>query len=35
LNQADGVHPNNAGERIVAENVWKALRPILDSLARR
>ncbi len=35
LNQGDGVHPNNAGERIVAENVWKALRPILDSLARK
>src|SRR5919112_2454999 len=24
LNQADGVHPNNAGERIVANNVWRA-----------
>jgi acyl-CoA thioesterase-1 len=35
LNQADGVHPNNTGEHIVAENVWKGLRPILDSLARR
>jgi len=35
LNQGDGVHPNNAGERIVAENVWKSLRPILDSLARK
>jgi len=35
LNQNDGVHPNNAGERIVADNVWKSLRPILDSLARK
>jgi len=35
LNQGDGVHPNNAGERIVAENVWKSLLPILDSLARK
>ena len=35
LNQADGVHPNNAGESIVAETVWKSLRPILDSLARK
>jgi acyl-CoA thioesterase-1 len=35
LNQADGVHPNNAGERIVADNMWKALRPILDSVAKR
>ena len=33
LNQGDGVHPNNAGERIVAGNLWKSLRPILDSLA--
>ena len=30
LNQADGIHPNEAGSRIVAENVWKALRPVLQ-----
>jgi acyl-CoA thioesterase-1 len=30
LNQADGIHPNMEGERIVAENVWRALRPILE-----
>jgi len=35
LNQADGVHPNNTGEHIVAENVWKALRPILENSRRR
>jgi acyl-CoA thioesterase-1 len=35
LNQSDGIHPNNRGERIVAENVWKQLRPVLDSLASR
>lgn len=29
LNQADGVHPNYTGERIVARNVWKGLRPML------
>jgi acyl-CoA thioesterase-1 len=29
LNQADGIHPNNAGERIVAANVWRALEPLL------
>lgn len=34
LNQGDGVHPNNKGERIVAENVWKGLKPILDSIAK-
>jgi acyl-CoA thioesterase-1 len=26
LNQADGVHPNVKGERIVASNVWNALK---------
>ena len=29
LNQGDGVHPNNKGEHIVAENVWRGLEPIL------
>ena len=33
LNQEDGVHPNLAGERIVADNVWRVLRPVLDSLS--
>jgi acyl-CoA thioesterase-1 len=26
LNQADGIHPNNTGEAIVAENVWRGLK---------
>jgi acyl-CoA thioesterase-1 len=30
LNQPDGIHPNYAGERIVARNVWKGLRPLLQ-----
>jgi acyl-CoA thioesterase I len=30
LNQGDGIHPNYAGERIVAQNVWKGLRPMLQ-----
>jgi len=34
LNQPDGVHPNLSGERIVADNVWKALKPILAQLDR-
>jgi acyl-CoA thioesterase I len=34
LNQADGVHPNLSGERIVADNVWKALKPIVAQLDR-
>ena len=29
LNQADGIHPTAAGHRIVAENVWKVLAPLL------
>lgn len=29
LNQADAVHPNEKGERIVASNVWKALEPVV------
>ncbi|MEO5800887.1 MAG: arylesterase [Gemmatimonadales bacterium] len=32
LNQADGIHPTPRGARIVAANVWKTLRPILDSI---
>jgi acyl-CoA thioesterase I len=34
LNQADGVHPNLAGERIVADKLWKALKPIVAQLDR-
>jgi len=29
LNQADGIHPNVAGERVVAENVWRVLAPLV------
>ncbi|MEO8563591.1 MAG: arylesterase [bacterium] len=29
FNQADGVHPNNEGERMVTENVWRVLQPLL------
>jgi acyl-CoA thioesterase-1 len=34
LNQADGVHPTDAGERIVTENVWKGLAPVLKGGSR-
>jgi len=34
LNQPDGLHPNLSGERIVADNVWKALKPIVTQLDR-
>jgi acyl-CoA thioesterase-1 len=29
LNQQDGIHPTAEGARIVAQNVWKVLQPIL------
>jgi acyl-CoA thioesterase-1 len=29
LNQQDGIHPNEAGARRVADNVWRGLRPLL------
>ena len=29
LNQADGIHPNTAGTKIVADNVWRVLQPLL------
>lgn len=29
LNLEDGIHPNVEGQKIVAENVWKALKPLL------
>jgi acyl-CoA thioesterase-1 len=31
LNQDDMIHPNPAGQKIVAETVWKALQPLLKS----
>jgi acyl-CoA thioesterase I len=30
LNQPDGIHPNVAGQRMVAETVWRSLRPMLQ-----
>lgn len=32
LNQADHIHPTAEGDKIVAENVWKILRPILEKM---
>lgn len=29
LNQTDGIHPTAAGARIVADNVWRVLQPVL------
>ena len=33
LNQADGIHPNAAGHRIIAERVWPHLVPLLRAAA--
>jgi acyl-CoA thioesterase I len=30
LNQADSIHPNAKGHAIIAEHVWKEIRPLLD-----
>jgi acyl-CoA thioesterase I len=31
MNQADGIHPNAEGTRIVTENVYKSLKPLLKN----
>lgn len=31
LNLEDGIHPNVAGQKIVAENVWQVLQPLLQN----
>ena len=33
LNQADGIHPTVEGHRIVADNVWQVLEPLLKQRA--
>ena len=33
LNLADGIHPNAAGQKILAENVWRVLEPIARAVA--
>lgn len=33
LNLADGVHPNAAGQQILADNVWAVLGPLLEQQA--
>src|SRR6266481_5060030 len=33
LNLPDGIHPNAAGQRILAENVWRVLEPIAREIA--
>jgi len=33
LNLADGIHPNAAGQKILAENVWRVLEPVAREVA--
>ena len=33
LNLSDGIHPNVAGQQILAENVWRVLEPIAREVA--
>jgi acyl-CoA thioesterase I len=35
LNLPDGIHPNAAGQRVLAENVWRVLEPIAREVAPR
>ncbi len=35
LMQMDGIHPNESGHRIVAENVWSVLYPVMEALHSR
>lgn len=34
LNLPDGIHPNAAGQKILAENVWRVLEPIAREVSK-
>ena len=34
LNLHDGIHPNAAGQKILAENVWRVLEPVAREVAQ-
>jgi acyl-CoA thioesterase I len=34
LNLPDGIHPNAAGQRILAENVWRVLEPVARDVVK-
>jgi acyl-CoA thioesterase I len=34
LNLPDGIHPNAAGQKILAENVWRVLEPVARDVAQ-
>jgi len=33
LNLSDGIHPNSAGQKILAENVWRVVEPVARDMA--
>jgi acyl-CoA thioesterase-1 len=33
LNLSDGIHPNAAGQKVLAENVWHVLEPVAREVA--
>jgi acyl-CoA thioesterase-1 len=35
LNQGDGIHPNAEGAAVMAETMWRVLRPVLDQVSSR
>jgi acyl-CoA thioesterase-1 len=35
LNMPDGIHPNAAGQKVLAENVWRVLEPVAREVAAR
>jgi acyl-CoA thioesterase-1 len=35
LNQPDRLHPNAAGQRVLADNVWRVLEPMLQKIRAR
>jgi acyl-CoA thioesterase I len=35
LNLSDGIHPNAAGQKVLAENVWRVLEPVAREMAAR
>ena len=34
LNLPDGIHPNAAGQKVLAENVWRVLEPVAREVAK-
>ena len=35
MNQPDRVHPNAAGQRVLADNVWRVLEPVLQKMSEK